>query len=79
MVNGPLPGRSRRGGAERLGAKQYQKRARSPHQGDGQRRAFAQILGKFYFLELCENSRRILFNYGQKRRRLANAAFSRAC
>jgi len=41
--------------------------------------AFAQILGKFYFFELRENSRRILLNYGQKRRRRANVAFNGAC
>jgi hypothetical protein len=41
--------------------------------------AFAQILGKFYFFELCENLRRILLNYGEKRMRLANIAFNAAC
>ena len=42
-------------------------------------RAFAQILGKLYFLQLDENLRRILFDYGQKRPRRANAAFNAAC
>jgi len=42
-------------------------------------RAFAQILGKLYFLQLRENLRRILFDYGQKRPRRANAAFNAAC
>jgi hypothetical protein len=42
-------------------------------------RAFAQILGKLYFLQLGENLRRILFDYGQKRPRRANAAFNAAC
>jgi len=41
--------------------------------------AFAQILGKLYFLQLRENLRRILFDYGQKRPRRANAAFNAAC
>jgi len=41
--------------------------------------AFAQILGKLYFLQLRENLRRILFDYGQKRRRRANAAFNAPC
>jgi hypothetical protein len=31
-------------------------------------RAFAQILGKLYFLHFFENLRRILVDYGQKRR-----------
>jgi hypothetical protein len=42
-------------------------------------RAFAQILGKLYFLQLDENLRRILFDYGQKRPRRTNAAFNAAC
>jgi hypothetical protein len=42
-------------------------------------RAFAQILGKLYFLQLRENLRRILFDYGQKRPHRANAAFNAAC
>jgi hypothetical protein len=42
-------------------------------------RAFAQILGKLYFLHFFENLRRILVDYGQKRRRRANAAFNAAC
>jgi len=42
-------------------------------------RAFVQILGKFYFVELIENLRRILFDYGQKRSCIANAAFKAAC
>jgi len=41
--------------------------------------AFAQILGKLYFLQLRENLRRILVDYGQKRPRRANAAFNAAC
>jgi hypothetical protein len=41
--------------------------------------AFAQILGKLYFLQLRENLRRILLDYGQKRPRRANAAFNAAC
>jgi hypothetical protein len=42
-------------------------------------RAFAQILGKLYFLQFFENLRRILVDYGQKRPRRANAAFNGAC
>jgi hypothetical protein len=42
-------------------------------------RAFVQILGKFNFVELIENLRRILFDYGQKRSGIANAAFKAAC
>jgi hypothetical protein len=42
-------------------------------------RVFAQILGKFYFFDLCENLRRILLDYGQKRPSIANAAFNAAC
>jgi hypothetical protein len=42
-------------------------------------RAFAQILGKLYFVQLRENLRRILLDYGQKRRHPANAAFNAAC
>jgi hypothetical protein len=41
--------------------------------------AFAQILGKLYFLQLRENLRRILLDYGQKRPCRANAAFNAAC
>jgi hypothetical protein len=40
---------------------------------------FAQILGKLYFLQLSENLRRILLDYGQKQPRPANAAFNAAC
>jgi hypothetical protein len=40
---------------------------------------FAQILGKLYFLQLRENLRRILFDYGQKHPRRANGAFNAAC
>jgi hypothetical protein len=42
-------------------------------------RAFAQILGKLYFLQLLENLRRILLDYAQKRPGPANAAFNAAC
>jgi hypothetical protein len=42
-------------------------------------RAFAQILGKLYFLHFFENLRRILVDYGEKRRRRANGAFNAAC
>jgi hypothetical protein len=42
-------------------------------------RAFAQILGKLYFVQLGENLRRILVDYGQKRPRRTNAAFNAAC
>jgi hypothetical protein len=42
-------------------------------------RAFAQILGKLYFLQLPENLRRILLDYAQKRPGPANAAFNAAC
>jgi len=41
--------------------------------------AFAQILGKLYFFNLGENLQRILFDYGQKRLRIANVAFKAAC
>ena len=42
-------------------------------------REFAQILGKLYFVQLCENLRRILVDYGQKRPCRANVAFNAAC
>jgi hypothetical protein len=42
-------------------------------------RAFAQILGKLYFLQLLENFPIILFDYGEKRICRANAAFNGAC
>jgi hypothetical protein len=42
-------------------------------------RAFAQILGKLYFVQLRENLRRILLDYGQKHRHPANAPFNAAC
>jgi hypothetical protein len=42
-------------------------------------RSFAQILGKLYFVQLFENLRRILVDYGQKRPRRANVAFNAAC
>jgi hypothetical protein len=42
-------------------------------------RIFAQILGKSYFLQLCENLRRILVDYGQKHPSRANGAFNAAC
>ena len=38
--------------------------------------AFAQILDKFDFVELSENFALILFDYGQKRPRIANAELS---
>jgi hypothetical protein len=41
--------------------------------------AFAQILGKFYFLDLRENLPLIQFDYGQKRPHTANTAFKPAC
>jgi hypothetical protein len=41
--------------------------------------AFAQILGKLYFLQLPENLRRILLDYGQKPTSRANSAFNAAC
>jgi hypothetical protein len=41
--------------------------------------AFAQILGKLYFVQLVESLRRILLDYAQKRPRPANAAFNAAC
>jgi len=37
--------------------------------------ALMQILAKFYFFDLRENLRRILFDYGQKCSCVANAAF----
>jgi hypothetical protein len=42
-------------------------------------RPFAQILGKLYFVQLNENLRRILVDYGQKHPRPANTAFNAAC
>jgi hypothetical protein len=41
--------------------------------------AFAKILGKFYFLKLGENLRRILLDYEEKRPCPANAAFKGPC
>jgi hypothetical protein len=46
--------------------------------GPPRRAAFAQILGKFYFVDLRENFRRILVDYEPNCPRPANAAFSRA-
>jgi hypothetical protein len=42
-------------------------------------RALAQILGKFYFFDLRENLRLILFDYAPKSPQAANAAFKGAC
>ena len=42
-------------------------------------RAFAQILGKLYFVQLSENFRLILFDYAQKRRCPANSGFNAGC
>jgi hypothetical protein len=47
-----------------------------PKRADG---AFVQILGKLCFFNLRENLQRILFDYGQKRLRIANVAFKAAC
>jgi hypothetical protein len=44
-----------------------------------ERLVIVQILGKFYFVNLLENLWRILFDYGQKLRYPANAAFKAAC
>jgi hypothetical protein len=41
--------------------------------------AFAQILGKFYFFNLRENLRLILFDYEEKRSCTTNGAFKSAC
>jgi hypothetical protein len=49
------------------------------HRKGPRRRAFAQILGKYYFFDLLENLRRILLDYAQKRSCTANAAFKAAC
>jgi hypothetical protein len=43
------------------------------------RRVFDQILAKFDFFKFCENLRRILFDYEEKRSGTANAAFKPAC
>jgi hypothetical protein len=40
---------------------------------------FAQILGKFYFFNLRENLRHILFDYEEKRSCTTNGAFKSAC
>lgn len=40
---------------------------------------FAQILDKLDFVELSENFALILFDYGQKRLRVANANFKPPC
>jgi len=42
-------------------------------------RAFAQTLVKLYFLNLVENLRRILLDYGQKHPGSTNAAFNAVC
>jgi hypothetical protein len=39
----------------------------------------AQILGKFYFFNLRENLRHILFDYEEKRCCITNGAFKGAC
>ena len=41
--------------------------------------AFIQILSKFYFFQLIENLRLILFDYGQNRAVGANVTFNAAC
>lgn len=41
--------------------------------------AFIQILSKFYFFQLLENLRLILFDYGQNRAVGANVAFNATC
>jgi hypothetical protein len=82
MVNGSLP----RTVAICLRCTEACESARKQREfGDGKTppiggsRAFAQILGKLYFLQFFENLRRILVDYGQKHRRRANAAFNAAC
>jgi hypothetical protein len=40
---------------------------------------FAQILGKLYFFNLCENLRLILLDYEEKRPHTANGPFKSAC
>jgi hypothetical protein len=40
---------------------------------------FAQILGKFYFFNLRENLRHILFDYEEKCSCTTNGAFKSAC
>jgi len=78
MVNGALPRDDRVGTV--LAHARNAESASSPGGGAiSNSTAFAQILGKFYFFELRENLRRILLDYGQKRPRLANPAFSRGC
>jgi len=42
-------------------------------------RESTRILGKFDFLQLLENLRRILFDYGQKLPRPTNVTFKAAC
>jgi hypothetical protein len=82
MVNRPLPSapagtamlRGRRSG--RSSCKQFGQRRTSQN---AIWRAFAQILGKLFFLELSENLQRILFDYAQKRTDPANTAFNAAC
>jgi hypothetical protein len=48
-------------------------------QAEGDERAFAQILGKLQFLQMFENLRRILLDYGQNHPCPANAAFNAGC
>ena len=82
MVNGPLPDDQ----SYICRACQYLQKAVGPKRllaartpPKPARYAFAQILGKFYFFELCENLRRILLDYAEKRTDLANVAFNAAC
>jgi hypothetical protein len=49
------------------------------HNAERPRSLFAQILGKFYFFNLRENLRHILFDYEEKRSCITNGAFKGAC
>ena len=70
MVNAPLPKTAAdvapcdRGG--RNGGQRETLAAARVARGPRPHRSFAQILGKFYFLDLSENLRRILFDYEAK-------------
>jgi hypothetical protein len=82
MVNGPLlpivvrerngAQRSTSSAGKRFGSWRW-------HNAKRPRSLFAQILGKFYFFNLRENLRHILFDYEEKRSCITNGAFKGAC
>ncbi len=82
MVNGPLPQMTSGATGLLLELVKLDWRRSVPSLGTGRNAssdAFAQILGKFYFFNLRENLRHILFDYEEKRSCTTNGAFKSAC